>query len=477
MSQLIASDIYCKAILEQGVKKGEQCSRPKLENDYCGKHQKQAVLENGLKDGNKKCKKSRCINIVDLDIDYCDSCKEKKNEILKTLILCKWKESECKDRANNTGYCGRHAPRGTLLDDALSKGIHICDDGKRACKNITEKSKMKCEECLSKNRIIDNKKYKEKSNSLNLCLGCAIEIDDFIVGIKGNRVQRCKECYEKLRETENTRGVRNRNYSSEKRGNLDGYMQTYIITAKERNIAFELSKEQFQDLVLKPCFYCNSYNSSEVIGIDRVNSNKNYTLSNCVPCCKICNFMKGTLSKSIFISQIHKIASRFPTNDSSDSESDLDSKNDIILTSTIPPRKVTDLYLHGKLNEYIEVCVKDNRSPLFIEKLKSIKNNNMTYREFKDFFRLCCKADSKLASSHANLERKRISYKEIYGYFNSSNVGIAIDVYESVHGNMKGFKEDMESISEVWDTLSLNERTARIKTTMIKYQNQRANSS
>ena len=40
----------CKAILEQGSHKGKQCERPKLENGFCGKHQKQAEIEKALED-------------------------------------------------------------------------------------------------------------------------------------------------------------------------------------------------------------------------------------------------------------------------------------------------------------------------------------------------------------------------------------------------------------------------------------------
>ena len=51
------SEHSCKAILEQGTNKGKQCERPKLENGYCGKHQKQADIDAAISDGKRKCAK------------------------------------------------------------------------------------------------------------------------------------------------------------------------------------------------------------------------------------------------------------------------------------------------------------------------------------------------------------------------------------------------------------------------------------
>lgn len=42
-------------------------------------------------------------------------------------------------------------------------------------------------------------------------------------------------------------------------------------------------------------------------GIDRVDSAKSYNAENCVPCCKVCNYMKRSLSRSEFLSHIAMI--------------------------------------------------------------------------------------------------------------------------------------------------------------------------
>lgn len=91
--------------------------------------------------------------------------------------------------------------------------------------------------------------------------------------------------------------------------------------AAKRSLQFLLSFEEFMSLTLKNCEYCGeepeervyirngksgiSYNAN---GIDRLDSLKDYTLDNCVPCCYQCNTMKLDYSLEEFKSKIIKIA-------------------------------------------------------------------------------------------------------------------------------------------------------------------------
>ena len=79
----------------------------------------------------------------------------------------------------------------------------------------------------------------------------------------------------------------------------------YKKNAKKRNIDFNLTKQQFYDLTAQPCYYCGELNNYN--GIDRVDSSKNYTLDNCVPCCSYCNKMKMDYSKDFWLSHMKKI--------------------------------------------------------------------------------------------------------------------------------------------------------------------------
>jgi hypothetical protein len=61
---------------------------------------------------------------------------------------------------------------------------------------------------------------------------------------------------------------------------------------KFRNFTSSLSFEDFVALFKKSeCFYCGG----ESTGLDRIDNNIGYDISNCVPCCKACNHIKGDI--------------------------------------------------------------------------------------------------------------------------------------------------------------------------------------
>jgi hypothetical protein len=76
----------------------------------------------------------------------------------------------------------------------------------------------------------------------------------------------------------------------------------YKKNAKDRGIPFDLTREEFVAFVDQECAYCGTLNSNSFRlkrgdcvsynGVDRMNSDKGYTLGNCVPCCKHCNTAK-----------------------------------------------------------------------------------------------------------------------------------------------------------------------------------------
>lgn len=96
----------------------------------------------------------------------------------------------------------------------------------------------------------------------------------------------------------------------------------YIRHAKRRSLEFNLSRDQFLKIVLEKCLYCGEIFSKitkrktkfqgelsfKHNGVDRIDNSKGYILNNCVPCCKLCNRMKGTLSYTEWIAHIGKIS-------------------------------------------------------------------------------------------------------------------------------------------------------------------------
>jgi len=87
--------------------------------------------------------------------------------------------------------------------------------------------------------------------------------------------------------------------------------------SKKIDHIFNISFDDFITIIRGSCYYCgqkpsNIYRlkgSGDFLysGIDRAENSKGYTLENVVPCCKICNFAKGTLSKNEFLDWVKKI--------------------------------------------------------------------------------------------------------------------------------------------------------------------------
>lgn len=85
---------------------------------------------------------------------------------------------------------------------------------------------------------------------------------------------------------------------------------TYKKSARLRNIEFNLNNEEFYNMTKQNCYYCDvppaqikraklHYGEYLYNGIDRVDNTKGYINTNCVPCCKECNYNKVSVSINI----------------------------------------------------------------------------------------------------------------------------------------------------------------------------------
>lgn len=97
----------------------------------------------------------------------------------------------------------------------------------------------------------------------------------------------CKECLKPF-----TKAAKKR---MEAKGNLSMRFQRVKSRCKARGIEFTLSKEQWKELIVKPCYYCGKDLSSIKKGsaLDRMDNNIGYLPDNVVPCCESCNYIKG----------------------------------------------------------------------------------------------------------------------------------------------------------------------------------------
>lgn len=93
------------------------------------------------------------------------------------------------------------------------------------------------------------------------------------------------------------------------RSNPETKFNQYQYSAEKRNISWDLTYKEFISFWKEPCKYCGG--EIETIGLDRVNSQKGYTIENLVSCCTECNRMKGKVPFLEWVSKVQEIASNF----------------------------------------------------------------------------------------------------------------------------------------------------------------------
>jgi hypothetical protein len=217
------------------------------------------------------------------------------------------RKGELCGKETNEQYCSKHK-RQAIMDKSKLENIRYCDIA-RGCYTILADHEAKCTHCLHKTRIQERKREDKKRQDANLCLDCGRNLTDEIraKGKHDKSLRRCVPCYDKLQKQESKRPERDRNYKAEAFTNKHVIWNHYVKGAKKRGIHFAISKMQFQELIVKPCIYCNYSKENEVNGIDRVDNQKGYIEDNVVSCCETCNVLKGSQHPQEFIDKLQAI--------------------------------------------------------------------------------------------------------------------------------------------------------------------------
>lgn len=95
-------------------------------------------------------------------------------------------------------------------------------------------------------------------------------------------------------------------------------LSAYQKSARERDIDWNLTEEEFSTLIFDNCFYCALEPSNSIVsrldnriyynGVDRIDSKNKYSKDNCVSCCKVCNMMKGSKTFKQFIDHLYRLS-------------------------------------------------------------------------------------------------------------------------------------------------------------------------
>lgn len=99
-----------------------------------------------------------------------------------------------------------------------------------------------------------------------------------------------------------------------KKNSIKNPWYIYKGSAKKRGLAWELSNEDARVLIETACHYCGTLGpyyqefGAHRGGIDRKDNAQGYVAGNVVPCCKRCNWAKGTSSYEEYKEWLNKVA-------------------------------------------------------------------------------------------------------------------------------------------------------------------------
>lgn len=96
--------------------------------------------------------------------------------------------------------------------------------------------------------------------------------------------------------------------------------RSVLATARRRGIRFDLSFDEWMEISQRDCEYCGCPPQNMITslgfrynGLDRVDSDGIYEVSNVVPCCRLCNRAKSDIPLDEFIDWIRMVYGKTAT--------------------------------------------------------------------------------------------------------------------------------------------------------------------
>lgn len=135
---------------------------------------------------------------------------------------------------------------------------------------------------------VKDKRVAMKMFPLAICESCGNSFK------KINMHALCTDCYPQQLE-----------HTGNHRDSIAGRWQMYKANAIKRNISFEITLSDFSKYWKQPCEYCGT--AIELIGLDRIDSNKGYIMDNLVSCCSRCNEMKNDRTVDQWMADMQRV--------------------------------------------------------------------------------------------------------------------------------------------------------------------------
>lgn len=292
----------------------DQCKyKRSSENKYCKLHQLQLFVDETVSEGKKVCK------------GYIRGCRVKLDETY-TFSKCQECLENDREKENNR----RNRAKATEIDASTEKLCTTC------CKvlplgrfvGLRSETTITCDMCRESNKIQDAKRDKEHRNALARINDTKPErlavkqqwkndnyekVAEYCMNSRQNRIEKLGVDEYLKHNAENAKNWRKNNQEKVQQINQDKINSVklqygiYKRSAEMKQLQFEIDLMTFEIIIRDPCEYCGIIQDRGFNGIDRINSTIGYTDSNSVSCCTMCNYMKNTLSSSVFIHRTEHI--------------------------------------------------------------------------------------------------------------------------------------------------------------------------
>lgn len=179
----------------------------------------------------------------------------------------------------------------------------------------------------------------------------------------------------------------------------------YKSSAQKRNIDFNLSQTECEQLFFAECAYCGVVPTiTHMNGIDRVDPNEAYNKSNVVPACSTCNYMKYTFSASLFFVDVENILINLGFIDGKPDYSLYPAKNEYLHSTFLSNARRRNLEGDLTNNNAKDVCTKIANGECYLCGVPNCKgidriNSNLPYDRTNVL--PCCKLCNFIKSDHS----------------------------------------------------------------------------
>ena len=278
------------------------------DNKYCGKHQLYQFIDETTALGLKPCYNAIRNCRTQMPMDGKSSC---------SVCLAKARD---KDRKNR------------IVEPAKTETEKQCTGCHKmhpleAFNGLVGETKQ-CTVCREVNKRADEKRDKEHVKELSRKNSAKPErkavkklwrdknADKMLSYCLNSRAKKIKEDAEKYlkHQAEQAKKYRIENpekvkaINQKKINSMDSQYGVYKSSAITKQLNFEITLDEYKSIVILPCHYCGIVQEKGFNGLDRMDSSVGYITGNCVSCCQMCNYMKVSLSASIFVERAEHIA-------------------------------------------------------------------------------------------------------------------------------------------------------------------------